>query len=139
MHGLSTWLYILSLTSYHLPIKLLPLQPRLARNLLRATLQVRVSVTNRPSNSVESKARRFCRKLDLGSNMEESKVSRNQMVCHASRLVLNIETISTVPTFKNQGKQQTYVNINLSAQHILRFLETVVCGERGTGLDFVEA
>ena len=30
------------------------------------------------------------------------------------------------------------ININLPTQHILRLLEAVVCGERGTGLDFVE-
>lgn len=64
------------------------LQPRLTRNLLSTTLKVRVRVANRTRDSVEGKARGLGRKLDLGADVEESKVAVDEVVGNASCLVL---------------------------------------------------
>lgn len=103
---IATWLSRLPSMSQCLTYKFPPLQPRLARDLLRATLQMGVRVANRPRNSVESKARRLSRELDLSANMEESKVSGHQMMRHTSRLVLKSKPISTNHTRRNRGREQ---------------------------------
>jgi hypothetical protein len=103
-----------------------------------------VRVANRSGNSVESKARRLGRELHLGANMEESEVAVDKVVSYTSCLILFEQARSVhdvgnrQPLMDTNHNDMTYVDIDLAAQHILRFLESVVCGQRGAGFDFVE-
>jgi hypothetical protein len=81
------------------------LQFRLLLDILLPTSKVRVRSLDRSSNSIESQTGRLCRELHLASNVEESKISRNQVMRHTSRFIQNI---------------------NLSADHILGFLASIV-------------
>lgn len=58
-------------------------------HLLLASHQVRVRRADGTSNSVKGQTVQLGRELDLGSNVEESKVSRDQVVSYPSGLVLD--------------------------------------------------
>lgn len=70
---------------------LIVLQSRLARNLFGTTLEVRVRIANGTCDSVEGKARRLSRELDLSANVEESKVAVDEVVSDTSCLILRRE------------------------------------------------
>ena len=61
---------------------------RLNVGSLLAPLKVGVGSSNRPSNGVKSEAVGLGRELDLRAYMEESKVTRNEVVGDASSDVL---------------------------------------------------
>lgn len=95
------------------------LQLALPRNLLLPPHQPRVLRDNRPRYREESSSAALAAKLRLGTNMEEGKIPRYQMMRHPRRLVQDI---------------------NLPVEHVLGLLVRV----RGdvacrAGLDAVEA
>lgn len=109
--------------------------------------------TNRSSDSVERKTLRLGRELhirqycvswkrdgrmstdlDLGANVEESKITGNQMMSDTSSLVL--QTVSVTSPKVLQG---TYQDVNLTTQDILALLKVIVRRTSRAGLDLVEA
>jgi hypothetical protein len=72
--------------------------------------------------------------LDLGANVEESKVTGDKVMRNASSLIL--QTVSV--TSQGIGKG-TYQDINLATQDILALLKVIVCRTSRTSLDLVEA
>lgn len=64
------------------------LQTGLARNLLLTALKVGVRVTDRPGDSVEGETGRLGGELDLGADVEESKVAGDEVVGDAGCFVL---------------------------------------------------
>jgi hypothetical protein len=71
-----------------------------------------------PCDSVKSETVALGRELDLGANMEEGKVARNQVVLDASS---NVE------------------NVDLATEDVLGLLKGVVGGPGRSGFDLVEA
>jgi hypothetical protein len=67
------------------------LKPRLTRRRLRPPLQVRVRVTDRPGNSIESEPRRLGRELHFGADVEEGEVAVDQMMGNTRRFILKQE------------------------------------------------
>lgn len=84
-------------------------------------------VTNRACDSVEGEARRLGRELNLSADVEESKVSIDEVVGNTGCLILEGEQSVRTATERSDAGMITYVNINLAAQDIFRLLESVVC------------
>lgn len=114
---------------------------RLTRRRLRATLQVRVRIANRPSDCIEGKARRLGRELHLSANVEESEIAVDQVVgdacCfvltagkyHISRLSKRMTAaLRQIANFSctNQSERDTHENVNLTTQYIFGLFESVV-------------
>lgn len=72
--------------------------------------------------------------LDLGANVEESKVTGDKVMRNASSLILQ-----TVSFTSQRARQGTYQDINLTTQDIFALLKVIVCRTSRTSLDLVEA
>lgn len=75
--------------------------------------------------------------LDLGSDVEESKVSRDQVVGDASSHILLSRSVQLL--LESWPAGATYENVNLSGEDILGLLKVVEGGPRGSSLDLVES
>lgn len=80
------------------------------------------------------RGRRMSTDLDLGANVEESKITGNQMMSDTSSLILQIVSITS-----RKVLQVTYQDVNLTTQDILALLEVIVRRASRAGLDLVEA
>jgi hypothetical protein len=73
--------------------------------------------------------------LDLGANMEESKVTGNKVVSDTSSLILQIISI----IINDKPYEGTYQNVDLTTQDILALLKVIMRRTSRTSLDLVEA
>lgn len=80
--------------------------------------------------------------LDLGSDVEESKVSRDQVVGDASSHILfdmSVQFNLLLLCRESWLAGATYENVNLSGEDILGLLKVVLGGPGRSGLDLVES
>ena len=89
----------------HLSINSQPSKTRLTRRRLRAALQVRVRVADRPGDGVEGKACRLGRELHFGADVEESEIAVHQVVGDTCCFVLEISRQQDAPRRQTNSKQ----------------------------------
>ena len=76
-------------------------------------------------DGVKGKTRRLGRELNFGANVEESKVTIDEVVSDAGCFVLQMN--NQYEFQPRNSVMTTYVDIDLAAQDIFRLLESVVC------------